>query len=136
MRQDRDEPVCTCAVRLRGHASICGFQVECKCKVLVDYDDIMVRYALVRGLEDEEIRLDVLGHHTQDLTLSEVLQIADAKEEGKRSAGHFNASNLSSSADATSSYQRLNRNAQHESWDPRTNAPCSHCGQLGHGRSP
>ena len=62
MRQDRDEPVRAFAARLRGHASTCGFQTECKCKSLVDYSDIMVRDAFVRGLEDEEIRLDLLGN--------------------------------------------------------------------------
>ena len=137
MHQDRDEPVRAFAARLRGHASVCGFQVECKCKSSVDYSNIMVRDALVRGLEDEEIRLDILGNPKQDLTLEEVLKYADAKESGKRSAGQLNSA--TSSTAATSSYHKQNKQTLshgHEFRAPsNTNSACGHCGKHGHGRS-
>ena len=135
MRQDRDEPVRAFAARLRGHASICGFQAECKCKAVVDYSDIMVRDALVRGLEDDEIRLDILGHPKQDFTLSEVLQYADAKESGKRSAGHLTGSTSVSTTAATSTYHRQEKRIVPPQHQERANFPCTHCGKHGHSRS-
>ena len=61
MRQDRDEPVRAFSARLRGQAGVCSFKIECTCKTQVDYSNIMIRDSLIRGLEDEEIRLDKRG---------------------------------------------------------------------------
>ena len=109
MRQDREEAVRAFAARLRGQASVCNFQVECKCAAEVDYSNVMIRDALIRGLEDEEIRLDILGQSAKDLTLEETLSFAEAKESGKRSAGRLNTGNTSMTAASTSSYRRSER---------------------------
>ena len=45
----------------------------------------MVRDTLIRGLEDPEIRQDILGHENQDMALELVLKLVEAKESGKRS---------------------------------------------------
>ena len=93
LRQDRDEPVRGFCARLRGQAGVCQFQKTklCACdrNVQIDYSDEMVRDALIKGLEDDDIRLDILGQCRQDMTLDETLQIAEAKESGKRSAGRL-----------------------------------------------
>jgi len=73
MRQDRDEPVRAFAARLRGQAGVCNFKKECTCASVVDFSDIMIRDTLIRGLEDEEIRLDILGQSKQDMNLEDVL---------------------------------------------------------------
>ena len=139
LRQDRDEPVRAFAARLRGQAGVCGFQVECSCKSMVDYSDTMVRDALIRGLEDEEIRLDILGEAKQDMTLAEVLKYAEAKESGKRSAGRLIAGPPTLSAAATSSYHKQERahfrNSHQRTEPPPPNTTCGHCGKPGHGRT-
>lgn len=144
MRQDRDEPVRAFAARLRGQAGICNFRIECSedtCEAIIDYSSVMVRDALIRGMEDEDIRLDILGDPNQDLSLEDVLKYVEAKESGKRSASRLQQGGTSTAA--TSSYRRRERNqrqggkahsppqALHRSYPPRP-PPCSHCGKQGH----
>ncbi|KAK7498143.1 hypothetical protein BaRGS_00010731 [Batillaria attramentaria] len=112
MRQDRDEPVRAFAARLRGQAGVCNFRVNpsLACHAEVDYSNIMIRDVLIRGLEDEEIRLDILGESRQDMSLEDALQYVEAKESGKRSASRLVESSQPSMAAATSSYKRHERN--------------------------
>lgn len=138
--QDRDETVRAFCARLRGQAGVCRFlkSKTCPCnrEVEVDYSDEIIRDALIRGLADEDIRLDILGQCRQDLTLDETLQIVEAKESGKRSAGML--TNTAVSMNAASSYKKKSNIQQkhsaksHESENvPST--PCGYCGQKGHG---
>ena len=132
MRQDRDEPVRAFAARLRGQASVCNYKKDCTCNLIVDFSDIMIRDALIRGLEDEEIRLDILGRPEQDMSLEKVLQYVEAKESGRRSAGRLQhtASGTTTTAAATSSYKRRSKDKA----QPRDTKPqlCGHCGKPGH----
>ena len=72
----------------------------------------MVRDALIGGLEDEEIRLDILAQSKQEMTLEEVLQLAEAKESGKRSAQRLRTDNTSVSV--ASSYKRRTTTQQQQ----------------------
>ena len=138
MRQDRDEPVRAFAARLKGQAGECNFVKTCTntaCATDIDYSDDMIRDALLRGIADDEIRLEILGHSNQKLTLEETLQLIEAKESGKRSAGHLLTGADTTTAAATSSYRRQERSRlqgqPHTS--PQSNAPCDYCGKPGHG---
>ena len=146
MQQDRDEPVRAFAARLRGQAGVCNFQVECRCSAQVDYSTTMIRDALIRGLADDEIRLDILGDSQQDMSLESVLKYVEAKESGKRSAGHLHGGNSITSAAAASSYRRQEKNRlQSKQLDSglqgtqgdsgQSTLLCGHCGKPGHGRS-
>ena len=136
MRQDRDEPIRAFAARLRGQAGVCGYIVKCQselCDTDVDYSDIMVRDALIRGLNDEEIRLDVLGESRQDISLEDVLRYVEAKESGKRSASRLLVeAGPATAAAATSSYQFKKKSSS--SSDGGRNPPptCGYCGRSGH----
>ena len=140
LRQDRDETVRSYCARLRGQARICNFTKSktCTCneEIKIDYSDDIVRDSLIRGLEDEEIRVDVLGQSKQDMSLDETLQLIEAKESGKRSAGILNTA-ITSTANATSSYRKHNSNQQSQSSTPyqreNSSSVCSNCGQSGHG---
>nr|KAG5707435.1 hypothetical protein BaRGS_011939 [Batillaria attramentaria] len=101
MRQDRDEPVRAFAARLRGQAGVCNFRVNpsLACHAEVDYSNIMIRDVLIRGLEDEEIRLDILGESRQDMSLEDALQYVEAKESGKSFPTIGETSNLHSTSD-------------------------------------
>ena len=143
IRQDRDETVRAFCARLRGQAGVCKFTKSktCACnqEVEVDYSDDIVRDTLIRGLADEDIRLDILGQCRQDISLEETLQMVEAKESGKRSANIL--TNPTVSSNATSSYMRSfsqpKFNQQKQSVLPKereTNpSVCSHCGKKGHG---
>ena len=85
MHQDRDEGVRNFAARLNGQADICKYVITCTCGVEVNFTEQMVRDTLIRGLEDPEIRQDILGHENQDIGLEAVLKIVEAKESWKRS---------------------------------------------------
>ena len=148
IQQDRDETVRSYCARLRGQASVCQFNksVTCSCniEVVIDYSNEMVRDALIRGLEDEDIRLEVLGQCKQDMSLDETLALIEAKESGKRSAGRLlHNSNPPVTTNATSSYRRRNNMQVNQRNKPSATSNhsssnfssqrCSHCGKVGHG---
>ena len=158
LRQDRDEPIRSFVARLRGQSSICQFQksklCSCSLNVEVDYSSEMIRDAMIKGLEDEDIRLDILAQGNQTLSLEDAVQLVEAKESGKRSALRLYP-DANTSTNATSSYKRGNqhnlqnqRRADHYNKPPTYNksstynkpsthnnqpATCSHCGESGHG---
>ena len=134
MRQDRDEPVRAFAARLRGQAGVCNYTTDCTCTLVVDFSDIMVRDALIRGLEDDDIRLDILGQSQQDMRLDEVLQYVEAKESGKRSASRLlEGGATTTAAAAASSYKRREKNRV-QPHDNRSQS-CDYCGKTGHDRN-
>ena len=89
MRQDRDEPARNFAARLKGQAGVCQFNIKCECEANVSYSDQMIRDTLIVGLADDDIRLEVLGHTNQEMSLDETICFIEAKESGKRSAGRI-----------------------------------------------
>ena len=93
----------------------------------------MVRDALIRGLEDEEIRLDILGQYKQDMNLDEVLQYIEAKESGKCSAGRLLEGGTTANAATTSSYKRREK-SKTQPCDGKSQA-CDYCGKTGHTRN-
>ena len=133
MRQDRDEPVRSFCARLQGQASVCKYVITCKCPgcdidVHVNYTEPIVRDALARGLADPDIQLDLLGDKNQNMSLEEVSQFIEAKEEGKRPASRLLDSHAAEAA--SSSYQKTKQNAVKDK-----NDTCSYCGKKGHGKS-
>ena len=135
MRQDRDEPIRVFSARLRGQEHVCNYKLTCQCDRELDYSDVMVRDALILGLSDEEICLDVLGHTTNP-DLEETIAFIEAKESGKRSALRLLDGSLTSNTSASSSYKRFQKSQQvqgsHSDVAPPT--VCGHCGKTGHGR--
>ena len=113
LHQERDEPVRSFCARLRGQAGVCNFTKTkiCPChrEVVLDYSEDIVRDALIRGLVDEDIKLDILGQCNQQMTLDETLKLSEAKEAGKRSAHSLISPDNSASSNATSSYKQRER---------------------------
>ena len=86
MRQDRDETVRSFSARIRGQAGVCKFVIPCPDRSqTAHYTEDVLRDVVIRGLEDPEIQLDLLGDKNQDMTFEEVLHFIEAKEDGKRS---------------------------------------------------
>ena len=140
MRQDRDETVRAFCACLRGQAGVCKFVIKCThCNEEVNYTDAILRDVLSRGLDDNDIQLDLLGDKNQDMSLEQVLQFVEAKESGKRSVSRLVATH---SADAltNSSYKHRKIDAlkdrHHKNIEARNqHETCSYCGRKGHGRS-
>ena len=140
MMQDRDEPVRAYAARIRGQAGVCQYTTECgSCKQQVDYSDEMVRDTIIRGLEDNDIRLDILSDTNQAMTVEQTITLVEAKESGKRSASRLlGGDSISTAAAAQSSYRR-SKQPQRNRPPPQNNAtaetPCGYCGKTGHSQS-
>ncbi|GFN92669.1 hypothetical protein PoB_001917500, partial [Plakobranchus ocellatus] len=137
--QDRDEPVRAFSARLKGQASVCQYNIPCKCGAQLSYSDQKVRDTLIVGLADEDIRLDVLGQADQEMSLEETIRFIEAKESGKRSAGRINPkpTAVPVAVDAASStYRQMERRRlQGGPPDRKTitqNQLCGHCGKAGH----
>ena len=81
MHQDRDEPVRLFSARLKGQANICKFSVECPdCRKNIDYTDHIVHDCIIRGISDDDIRLDVLGNQNQDMNQDALVAYIESKE--------------------------------------------------------
>ena len=82
MHQQPEEGVRHFLARLRGVANHCEFRVQCSCAQEVSYADNVIKYKLVAGLVDEEIKEDVLG--TTDLDLEATIKMIEGKEGAKK----------------------------------------------------
>ena len=70
-QQDRDEPIRSFGVRLRGQANICEYIMDCpSCNAAVNYTEPILGDFLCRGIIDPEIQLDLLGNTNQDMSLA------------------------------------------------------------------
>ena len=84
LTQDRDEPIRSFLVQLKGCASICKLTVTCTsvgCDEDVSHSEKVILYALLKGLSDSEIQQDVLADG-EDKSLDETMKFVEAKEAG------------------------------------------------------
>ena len=80
--QSQDEGVRHFLTRLRGVAARCHFSEKCgECNHDVSYADSIIRFKLVSGLYDPEIKEDILS--LEERTLDETVKTIEAKESGK-----------------------------------------------------
>ena len=133
MTQDREEPIRTFAARVRGQAHICKFSQTCPtCNLDVRYTDSVIRDVITRGINDQEIQLDLLGNTKQEMSLEETIAFIEAKESGKRSASRLLDAHSPVTAAASQSHYQKAKKAQMLP-KPNQNGPCSYCGDSGHG---
>ena len=119
MSQQQEEPVRHYLTRLRGTAARCNFMEKCAtCNKDVSYADSVIRFKLISGLSDQEIKEDILS--VEDKTLDETVKAVEAKESGKvarRAVGNSTApAKVAGVADATS----------------KQTPKCGYCGRSGH----
>lgn len=100
------------------------------CNGKVNYTQNVLHDVLIRGLADSKIQLDLLGDKNQDMSLETVLQFVEAKEAGKRLAGHLQQSQR---LDAACSQYRCTK--QDEIKDQSKPGSCNYCGKHGHGKN-
>ena len=121
INQQSDEGVRHFLSRLKGVATHCNFVARCTCGEPVSYADHVIRFKLVSGLMDEEIKEDILAAGELDLE-STVKQI-ESKEGAKKAKNSL-------SGNGTNSGQVSKVD------DSPRRKPCSHCGRQDHGSSP
>ena len=113
LTQDRDEPIRAFSARLKGQSSVCQFNVKCgTCNVDIDYSDTIIRDAMIRGICDDDIRLEILGDpELAKKSLEECTALIEAKESGKRSANRLSlrGAEPSSTSAGLSTYQKQNK---------------------------
>ena len=127
MQQDREEAIRNFCARLSGQANICQFQVDCPdCSKGVDYTNHIVRDCLIRGISDDDIRLDVLGNLNQNMGLEELVSFIESKEAGKRSLAQLTSSTTTNAI--RSNYKKSQTPAGN-----KINRSCHYCGTTGHG---
>ena len=82
LTQQADEGVRHYLTRLRGVAGRCDFNVHCTpCNQPVSYQDSVVRFKLIQGLTDSEIKEHILSE--EDKSLDDTVKAIEAKESGK-----------------------------------------------------
>ena len=81
LSQQQEEGVRHFLTRLRGVASHCNFTQKCECDRDVSYADSVIRFKLIAGLYDTEIKEDILS--AEDKSLDETVKAIEAKDSGK-----------------------------------------------------
>ena len=88
LRQDHGQPVRTFAAKVKGKAQICAFTKKCSatgCTQEIDYTDDIVKYVVISGISDEEIKKDILGHADLDTrSLNDTISLIENKEMAAR----------------------------------------------------
>ena len=130
LRQERDETFRAFAARVRGKAETCEFRAMCSCKKSVDYTDHVIVDVLLSGINDPDIRRDVLGSDSVlSKSVNDVIALVENKEMARNALPNASLS-------AVSSFRRQTRTAPGPSGpDPRPSdrtqrSPCPECGQL------
>lgn len=84
LKQDHGEKTRSFVARIRGKATTCGYKQECcgtTCNVQTDFTEMIVKDVLINGLNDEEIKKEVLGWaDVDDKTVEEALSFIEGKE--------------------------------------------------------
>lgn len=74
----------------------------------IDYNHVIVHDALAHGLEDKDIRLDIIGDSKQVMISKQALKYVKTKESGKRSATRLMChSTTPTTAASTQEWQHL-----------------------------
>ena len=129
LRQDHGQPIRSFAARVKGKAQVCAFSKQCTadgCDQIVDYTEDIVKYVVISGIVDEDIKKDVLGHADLDTrSLNDTISLIENKEMAVR------AMTTGISADMTTA---VNQTKSKSSRDVQTKLSlkkkCQNCDKL------
>ena len=113
--QEHGESCRSYLARIRGMANVYKLSVTCTaagCNEQVSYTDTFVKYALIKGLVDNDVREELLSQ-SPELNLDESLAFIEAKEQGKRSHKALEGNVASSEVHRVTAYQQ---NKKEECW--------------------
>ena len=135
--QEHGETCRSYLARIRGLANVCKLSVTCTaadCGEQVSYTDTFVKYALIKGLVDNEVREELLSQ-SPELNLDQSLAFIEAKEQGKRSHAALEGNGASSEVHKVTAYQQVKKEELQGGHDINLK-PCKYCGRTGHGENP
>ena len=76
MSQQQDEPVRQYLTRLKGTAARCNFMEKCvTCHKDVSYADSVIRFKLISGLNDQEIKEDILTEYPFQMIVADYFDV-------------------------------------------------------------
>ena len=135
--QEHGESCRSYLARIRGLANVCKLSVTCTaadCSEQVSYTDTFVKYALIKGLVDNEVREELLSQ-SPELNLDQSLAFIEAKEQGKRSHKALEGNVASNEVNRVTAYQQNKKEEVLADHDVKPKL-CKFCGRTGHGESP
>ena len=133
LHQDHGQPIRSFAAKVKGKAQTCAFKKDCNnCEHSVDYTDEMVKYVVISGIADEEIKKEVLGIPDLDeKSLNDTVATIESKEIAARavatSVTHLQASALNTHHQPSSFNTDLTKDMQNK-LSIKTN--CKSCKKL------
>ena len=144
-RQSPDEPIRSYYARLKGQAVICDYNVK---KLIngtehsISYEEPMLKQIIASNMADPEIQVELLSHLnsiTNTMTVNDMINFIEARENSKRSSIKLTTFHRSSAVNST--YRRNSRpptSNHNNSNQQNTNTShqgtkCSHCNKFGHG---
>ena len=80
IRQERGEKARIFASSIQGKAATCAFLMKCTCNNTVDFTDVISKYVLINGLENTEIKQEVLGWPELDTSKFNKIGYIEQKE--------------------------------------------------------
>eukprot|EP00111_Clytia_hemisphaerica_P020937 TCONS_00061733-protein len=139
MHQERDEQFRIFSSRVRGKAETCNYKTRCTCDNTIDFTDSIIRDVLIAGIEDSDIRREVLGiANILETSINDIIALVESKEMA-RDALPSSVGNVSSST------YRRHKPKQTEATHAGTPIPCPGCrkpylrfteGRTGRNRKP
>ena len=137
LKQEPGQTVPIFSASLRAAARTCNFNVKCECQKTCSYEDEMVLFTLLAGLEDTDVQADLLAK--PKITLDAAEQYAKDKEMAKRSQEALASGASEELARLKSSYQKLKadklqqaREDRHAQQSDPPSAKCGNCGEAAH----
>ena len=131
MKQDSDQPVTHFSASVRAAARRCKFKISCSCQAQVSYEDEMVLYQFMSGLNDLDVQADLLAK--PHLSLPEAEAFAIDREMAKRSQDAIHHEELSR---IKSTYKRQKAASGASKAQACPGLPeaglCTHCGEAAH----
>ena len=98
LAQDRGEAIRKFGARIRGRAAVCNLTVDCSsCKKPTSYTDQIVLAAMVKGLNDDDTKMEILSKVTK-MTLEDTITFIEARETGSKSATALSKNALASTS--------------------------------------
>ena len=127
MRQDRSQTVAHFSANVRAAARMWQFRVTCECNKHISYEDHMVLYQLLSGLEDTEVQADLLAK--PELTLAEAEKYVTDREMAKRTRKVTMNQGEGDVGRLKSTY-KVQKSVRPEATSTAT--LCRHCGEAAH----
>ena len=96
MRQGHGQPLWTFSARIKGKAQVFSFTKQFSnvdCWWMVGYTDGILKYVLISGISDEDIKKDVLEYDDLDnQPLNETISVIENKEMAARTMSTYSSS--------------------------------------------